>query len=696
MITIRVFALLLTLAAASGVPDTPREPVVDEYFGTRITDPYRWMEERNAPRFVQWLKAQDAYARERLSAIPGRDALLRRIASRTGASAVVRGVRLAGGKTFFLKREAGADALALHVRQGNEERVLFAPRKGETIDYYEPSPDGARVICGLSSGGSEESVLHVIDTATGVFAAEQIDRTPYADPAWSAGGKSFYYNRLAARGADAKPSETFLDSRVYLHVTGSSPDQDVPILGTGVAGSMPLTPSELPFIRTTPASPWLMARVYRGADVRFALYLSRGNKAGWRKVADYEDGVVDALLHGQRLYLLVRKDAPRGRIVAVQASAPDLRRARTVIAQSTRVMQGMVASSDALYVSELDGGLGKVRRVRFSGGAAVDLPLPMQGAVSGPVADPRSRPVLLAQQNWVTPPVWYSFDGKQLAPARLTAAPAADQPKFLVEEVKALARDGTPIPLSIIRRPDTKLDGSSPAWLLAYGAYGISLTPSHGGLWGTARLQPLLDDGGIYAVCHARGGGEHGEEWHRAGQGANKPNTWNDLIACAEYLIAKGYTRSSALAIEGSSAGGLAVAMAMVTRPELFRVVFDRVGDANPLRLEHGPDGPALEAEFGSTKTKSGFEVLLAADPTQHVRRGVAYPAVLLTAGFNDARVPPWQPAKLAAHLQHATTSGLPVLLRVDFEGGHTAGSRSSSDEEHADMLAFFWWQIGR
>jgi prolyl oligopeptidase len=235
------------------------------------------------------------------------------------------------------------------------------------------------------------------------------------------------------------------------------------------------------------------------------------------------------------------------------------------------------------------------------------------------------------------------------------------------------------------------LDGKAPLWLTGYGAYGLAFKPA----LAAARLA-LLEDGGIYAVCHVRGGGEFGEEWHRAGMMATKPNTYRDLIDCTQYLHAHGYGSANTTAIEGGSAGGITVGMALVERPDLFRVVFSRVGDSNALRAEFETDGEANSKEYGSLKTEAGFKALLSVDALSHVKDGTAYPAVLLTTGLNDPRVAPWQPGKMAARLQAATSSGLPVLLLVDPDAGHGMGStKLQRDREIADQLAFLYWQIG-
>ena len=371
--------------------------------------------------------------------------------------------------------------------------------------------------------------------------------------------------------------------------------------------------------------------------------------------------------------------------------SPDLSKAVTVVAPSERVIQEIDASSTALYVRDLDGGLGRLRRYDFASGRLDDVALPLHGALYGPYLDTRSTVVLAGMVGWLSPPAYYRLDGASTVRTSIVPPWKEDVSRYTVDEVQARSWDGTQIPLSIVHRRDIKLDGKNPVWLAGYGAYGISLTPGF-----VSRFLTLLEDGGVYAVAHVRGGGEFGEEWHLAGKQATKPNTYKDLIACAEYLVKQGYGSPATLAIEGRSAGGITVGMATTARPDLFRVVFNGVGDNNALRCEYGTDGAANSLEYGSTKTEAGFRALLSVDATQHVVPGTAYPAVLLTSGFNDPRVAPWQPGKMAAHLQAATTSGRPVLFLVDFDAGHGMGSsKSQRDRELADQLAFLYWQMG-
>jgi prolyl oligopeptidase len=701
-------AVLLPAAALaqapSGPPIAPREPVVDDYYGTKITDDYRWMEDRHAPRFEQWLRAENAYSRSVLDTIPGRDKLQARIAAHTGGGVAVAGVRQAGGRIFYMKRAPGEDNFKLYIRDGAgaPERLLVDPDRNATpghhfaIDYFQPSDDGSTVAYGMSPGGSENSVIHILDVAGGKESPETIDRAEDGAPSWRADGKSFFYNRFVKLGPTATDTDKYLNSRAYLHVVGTDPETDKALIGTGVEGSLPVTPVDMPLIQATAGSPYLLAFISHGADPALTAYVARTDATGaitpWVKVVDVADKVSAVVPHGDKLYLLSYKTAPRREVLAVDAAAPDLSKAETVVAPSERVIQDIGVSSDGLYVTDLDGGLSRLRRLAFADGRITEVALPIEGTLGGPALDPASSEVVLGMTNWITPAAWYRLDGGKASPLQLAPPWKEDTSAYVVEEVKAKSWDGTLIPLSIVHRKDIRLDGKNPVWLTGYGAYGASLTPN----FVSSRLT-LLEDGGVYAVAHVRGGGEFGEDWHQAGRFATKPNTYKDLIACAEYLVGKGYGSASTLAIEGRSAGGITVGMATTARPDLFRVVFNGVGDNNVLRSEYGTDGPANSLEYGSTKTEAGFKALYSVDATQHVKPGTAYPAVLLTSGFNDPRVAPWQPGKMAAHLQAANSGARPILFLVDFDAGHGMGSsKTQRDKETADQMAFFYWQVGK
>ena len=717
--TLTAMALLLGLQAgatnaASQVktpavppqPVAPVTPVVDDYFGTKVTDDYRWMEDRAAPAFVAWAKAENAHARGVLARIPGRADLARRVAARTAGGTLVSGVRAAGGKLFYGKREPGENTVKLYVRDGvaGAERLLVDPDKLAfasgphfALDYYEPSQDGARLAYAVSPGGSEASVIHILDVTTGQDSAETIDRAEQGSPSWLPDGKAFFYNRYALLAADAKETDKYLNSRAYVHVVGTDPAADVALAGPGVAGSPPVDPVDTPVIVATPGSDQAVLVINHGASPAQTFWVAplaaaRQPGVAWKKVADVDDGVTDVQVRGDRLFLSSLHGAPRGQILETDARAPAAAQARVLVPASARVIQQVVVAADALYVIDLDGGIGRIRRVGYDDAKVADVALPIAGTVGTPVADASVPGLVFSEQGWVTAPQFFRTVGGQVTPLALAPAWREDLGAYTSEEVMATAADGTQIPLSIVHRKDVKPGAAHPVWLVGYGAYGYSINPTL-----AARYLPLLDDGGVYAVAHVRGGGEFGEDWHQAGRLATKTNTHRDLIACAEYLVKQRWTTPTLLAIQGGSAGGITVGMALTERPDLFRVVISNVGDSNALRAEQETDGEANSLEYGTVKVESGFKALYAVDATQHVRDGVRYPAVLLTTGMNDPRVAPWQPGKMAARLQAANPRGRPVLLLVDFDAGHGIGStKSQRDLETADEMAFFYWQIGK
>jgi prolyl oligopeptidase len=322
-----------------------------------------------------------------------------------------------------------------------------------------------------------------------------------------------------------------------------------------------------------------------------------------------------------------------------------------------------------------------------------DVGLPFAGSVGELVTDPLQPGAWIKLESWNEPPRIYFADGKtgRLEATALLQPPQLDLLPVTVTRVKVKSHDGVSVPLSIVHRKGLKLDGARPTLLTGYGAYGLRLDPRFNATW-TA----WLEQGGVMAVAHVRGGGEYGEEWHLAGRKATKPNTWKDFIACAEWLARNGYTDRAHLAGSGGSAGGITIGRAITERPELFSAAVSMVGAHDSLRAELTANGPPNIPEFGSTKTPEGFRALFEMSAYHHVRDATAYPAVLLTTGINDPRVDSWEPGKMAARLQAATASGKPVLLSVDFAGGHGLGStRDQANDELADRYAFLLWQMG-
>jgi prolyl oligopeptidase len=678
------------------VPPAPvaRIDVVrDTYFGETLSDPYRWMENSKDRDWLPFLEDQNRHARAILDALPGRAALLSRIQKVSGDTVLTNKIQRAGGVTFIQQRPAGADNFKLFVRSGSHDRLLIDPTAlaaggGHTsMDWWKASPDGRHIVYGLSKDGSEDSTLHVLAVADGRPLPDSIPDTQSAVPQWLDDGSGFFYNQLT--GALGTP-ERFLDSRARFHRLGSRPADDPVVMRRGLVRGIEFEPIQMPYIVTYYDSRYVLLAL---TDVRpeSRVYVAPladvlGDRARWIRVADFDDEVTSAELDGDDLYLIANKGAPRGRIVRTRASAPDLAAAVEVVPQGRTVIEDLSRAHDALYMRIMDGGIHRLRRLDRSGRVA-DIELPFDGTISAVFTNPLEDGALIGLTGWLSPSgIWSVSPAGRVTDTGITKRPGIDVSPYETTRMFAAAHDGTRIPYTLIHRKGLRLDGTHPTWISAYGSYGITAySPAF-----NPRTFALLDAGAVVGYANVRGGGEYGREWHKAGQLANKSNTWRDLIAVCEELCAKRYTSREHLAIGGRSAGGITVGRAMTERPDLFAAVIDGVGWSNPLRYVAEQNSYGEEPEWGAISTEPGYRALKSIDSYQSVRDGTPYPAVLLTTGVTDPRVAPFHVAKMAARLQAASTSGRPVLLRVDFDAGHGIGStRAQQDREAADTYAF-------
>lgn len=416
-----------------------------------------------------------------------------------------------------------------------------------------------------------------------------------------------------------------------------------------------------------------------------------GGTPAWRKVAGLEDDVRGVALHGDTLYLRTARGAPHQRIIRVSATAPDLAHAATVVAEGKGTIDGMAAATDALYVRLDEGGFGRLVRVPWDG-SPEPVATPFEGSFMGLHANPTMPGVVLRMQSWTRSPTVFAYDPDKRSFVGTGIAPPSPVSFDDIEttETRAPARDGSMIPLSIMVSRAAARDGSHPVLMYAYGAYGVTIGPTF-----QAMRRAWFDQGGVFVVPHVRGSGGFGDKWHRAGRLGKKPNSVNDLIDAAEYLIQTGWATPATLSAVGQSAGGIVIGGAVVARPELFDAAIINVGLVNPLRLEQIPIGAFNTEEFGSTETEEGVRMLSAIDPYYQIRHGVRYPGVLTATGLNDTRVSPWMPAKFTARLQAATTSSRPVLLRVEKAGGHSFETKDQLEVALADAFSFLLWQAG-
>ena len=692
-------SLLAAAALATAAQPVARvEPVEDRYFGETVVDRYRWMENDKDADWLPFLKGQNAHTRSVIDALPGRGALLQRIQQLSGDVVATSALQRAGKRLFFQQRPAGSNNFKLFVRENGRDRVLVDPTALDTagshvsLDWWRASPDGKLLAYGLSKDGSEDSTLQIMDVASGRVLPERIPDTQNAEPQWLPDSSGFFYNQLTGK---LDTPQRYLDSRARFHRVGTPVDRDPVLVARGQDPKLTFDDIQAPYILTAAGSDRVVlllsdVRTERRVLVALLADVLRG-QARWQPVADFADEVTDVELDGDRLYLLSNRAHPRGRVLVTSARKPDLAHAREAVAESALVIQNMVRARDGLYLRAMDGGLGRLQRL--AAGKLETVPLPFDGTLARVDADSAQDGALLTLSGWLTPTgVWSVDRSGKLADTGLTPRPAIDTSAYTTERRFATAKDGTRIPYSLIYRKDLKHDGSAPAFIQAYGSYGAAAyTPAFAG-----RSLALMDAGAIVGYAHVRGGGEYGRDWHRAGQLENKPNTWRDLIAVSEDLIAKGDTSAKRLVIGGRSAGGVTVGMALTERPDLFAAIVSGVGWHNPLRYVAEPNGYGEEPEWGAIREEAGYRSLKGIDSYQHVVDGAKYPAVLLTTGVTDPRVAPFHPAKMAARLQAATASGKPVLLRVDFDAGHGMGStRAQQDAEAADTYAFILWQTG-
>ncbi len=703
-------------SGATSLPSPPValvRPVTDDYFGTKVIDPYRYMENLKDPEVQAWFKGQDDYTRAVLARIPGRQQLLERIKQLDQSVPRVSASRLPGDLYLVQKRLPTEDVYKLYLRQGlnGEDKLLVDPEKvslaalsqgkgKNTIQYFAASQDSKYVAVGIAPGGAErDTEIHVFEVASARETGDVIPRAWGGGVSWLPDGHSFVCIKLQKLPPGAPVTEVEQKVRTYLHRLGADAEADPAVFGYGVVPDIKVDPTYFAGVSAQPDSNYSVGSINSGVSPNSAFYiqpvadLGKTNTA-WRKVADFSDDVSDVEVHGDDLYLLTYKDALRYKVLRVDARHPDLAAAETVVPPGQAVVAGISPAQDALYVQLLDGGLNRVLRLPYGPHPqAEEVNLPFKGSAFIST-DLRLPGALLYLTSWTKAfkISLYDANTKQVTDTKIQPLGPYDDPTNIESvEVKVRSHDGTQVPLSITYPKSMKLDGSNPTLLEAYGAYGFPIPPN----FDSMRVA-WYDKGGVYAVCHVRGGGEYGEEWHLAGKQPTKPNTWRDFIACAQYLVDQKYTSPAHLAGEGGSAGGILIGRAFTERPDLFGAAIDQVGCSDMLRMETTSNGVPNIPEFGSTKTEDGFKALYAMSSYHHVKDGTAYPAVLLETGFNDPRVDPWQMAKMTAQLQASTASGKPVLLRVEYQGGHggIGGTEKQAQERQADEWSFLLWQF--
>ncbi len=680
-------------------PEAPKKPVTDTYHGIAVVDDYRWLEDSGDPGVKAWSLDELKVTRAYLDGLPSRARLKARFTQLYNASPVrYYDFTHTRGGFFAMKRKPPKNqpVLVMMKRAGDVagERILLDPEtlnaKGTTaIDFYEPSLDGRYVAVALSENGSEDGGAHVIDTRTGKMLPDVVARVQYptggGSVAWDAGSTGFYYTRYPQGDERAKEDANFYQ-QVWFHKLGAPADADMYVIG-----------SDFPRIAetalaTTRDGRYLLASVANGDGGEVAYYL-RNPEGDWTRVADLADKISSmALGFDGRLYALSRRDAPRGKVLAMALDKPKLAEAKVVVPEGEGVVERIVPAATRLYVVYMAGGPSEIRMFDLQGKSLGTLP--SEPVSRNSVAERlEGDEILVGSTSYVSDSAWYRYSPRG---GKLMRTPLShpSQVSFADAEVvreMAVSRDGTKIPVNIVMRKGTKRDGSNPVLLYGYGGYGLSEEPRF-----SESTRVWLDAGGIFAVANLRGGGEFGEAWHLAGNLAKKQNVFDDMIGVAQHMIDRGYTAPARLAAIGGSNGGLLMGAILTQRPDMFRAIVSAVGIYDMLRVELTPNGAFNVTEFGTIKDKAQFDAIYAYSPYHRVKDGTAYPAVMLTAGANDGRVDPYNSLKMAARLQAATSSGRPVLLRINAEAGHGQGMpQDARVEQDADMYAFLMEQLG-
>jgi prolyl oligopeptidase len=693
-------ALALSDATLAGsAPDTPKKPVATEYHGVTVEDPYQWLEEDNNLQVKSWSDAQNQRTRQYLDKLPDRAAIEKQLTewyaktSPSYSSLISRPGILFAMKFQPPKQQpllvtlASADDL-------KSEKVVLDPNvldaKGTTaIDWFVPSLDGKYVAVSLSKGGSEDGTLHFYETATGKALPDTIAHVQYptagGSAAWNGYGSGIYYTRFPRKGERPEADLNFYQ-QIYFHKLGTPDTEDTYSIGKDFPRIAEIT------LEASRNGKYILATVANGDGGDFAHYLL-GPDGTWKQITQFSDQIKIARLgRDDALYLVSRAGAPRGKILRLPFGVPELKNTSEIVPAGDAVIERIVPSSDALYVGDLLGGPSQVRRFDLNGKNSTIIPIPQISAVQEMLVL-EDGSLLFRDVSYTEPAAWFQCLNGKTEPAK-TALRSTSPVSFADIEVRrefATSKDGTKIPLNIVFRKGMKRDGQNLTLLYGYGGYGISMSPNFDF---TRRL--WFDRGGVYVVANIRGGGEFGEDWHKAGNLTKKQNVFDDFAAAAEYLIKEKYTRPEKLAIQGGSNGGLLMGVMITQHPDLFRAVVSSVGIYDMLRVELAPNGAFNVTEFGTVKDPDQFKALYAYSPYHHVVDGTKYPSVLMMTGANDGRVAPYHSRKITARLDEANKSENPILLRTSSSAGHGQGTALSERvKQLADIYAFLFAQLG-
>ncbi len=672
-------------------PKTRVENVVETIHGQKVADPYRWLEDSQSEEVHKWVDEQNAHTRSLLDQVPGR----RRIADRLEellsignlGTPVVR-----KGRYFYTKREGKQNQPILYMRQGLEgkEKVVIDPNALDkeglvVLDWWFPSHDGKLLAYGLSREGSEQSTLHVTDIETGENLPDRIPRTRACGVAWKKDKSGFYYTRYPKPG-EVPAGEEAYHRHVFYHALGTKSDQDPEIFGQGRAMD------DWPELHISPDDCFLLVTVSKGWS-KSELYLrDLQNTDEFVPIVEGVDATFYGVIAGEFLYLHTNYQAANYRVLRVDLKRPSMENWQELIGEDQSVLQAIDVIGNMIVAQYMQNASSRLKLFSLTGEFLREIKLPTLGTAHGLNGEWDGSEALFGYQSFFIPPTIYHYDLKTDKLSLYDRVKTdIDSSLYQVEQVWYSSKDGAKISMFLVHKKGLKLTGDNPTLLTGYGGFNSSKTPAfqrNRFLW--------LESGGVYAAPNLRGGGEYGEEWHKAGMLENKQNVFDDFIAAAEWLISNRYTTTSTLAISGGSNGGLLVGAAMTQRPDLFKAVVCGNPLLDMLRYQNFLVARLWIPEYGTAEDPEQFKYIYKYSPYHRVEDQTPYPATLIMTSESDSRVHPMHAFKMTARLQAATSADSPVLLRFETEAGHGVGTPlSKTIEEYTDIWSFVYWQLG-
>ena len=681
---------------AGGPPVAPPKPVEERIHGQKIVDSYRWLENSGSPETEKWVSEEGAYSRSLLDPLPGREQLHQRLGELLSIGSIS-APQIGGKYYFYTKRNGTQNQPVLLVRDSlrGEDRTLvdvnqLAADGTVALDWWAPSEDGKYVAYGTSPSGSEDSTLHVIETAMGKLLPDAIPRARAASIAWKLDNSGFFYTRYPKKGEVAEGQDVY-NRHVFYHVLGSDPAKDPLIFGEG------RDPEDWPNVDLSNDGRWLLISVEQGWT-KSELFLQDLN-AGTPpvRITEGKDFLYGGQIYNGKLFITTNEDAPRYRVFVAEASAATRSNWKEIIAQNDAVLQGAAVVNGLLLAQYEKNASSQLKLFATDGKLLGGVELPSIGTVFGLGGKWNRKEAFFAFHSFTVPDSIFQIDLATRGTSLWSKvnAPGIDPEKYDVKQVWFSSKDGTRVPMFVLHKKGLALNGKNPTLLTGYGGFNISLTPEFYGdryLW--------LEHGGVYAVANLRGGAEFGEDWHRAGMLGKKQNVFDDFIAAAEYLISQKYTDKDHLAIRGGSNGGLLMGAALTQRPDLFRTVICQVPLLDMLRYQNFQIAKLWVPEYGSSDDPEQFKWIYAYSPYHHVKAGTEYPSILFMTADTDTRVDPMHAKKMAALMQAEAANGRsperPILLRVDTKAGHGAGKPIAKQiDDWTDIYSFLFWQLG-